>query len=99
MCNDNFFRGGIVFPNYTRYACCNPCCDGSVNAQRVDSITDNDNRCCGCCCCCCCCRGYGGNVGNVGGTSNHNCHHRCDDDDDNVGGVTDNTPCPCRGGW
>lgn len=85
MCNDNFFHGGIVFPNFTRYACCNPCCDGSVSAQRVESDTDDNCGCCGCCHCCCC----------------HCCHHdRCNGNVGSVNNDNNNTPpCPCRSGW
>ena len=84
-CNDDLASGGITFPGFTRYACCNPCCDGSVSAQRVDS-DDTDHGCCHCCCPCCCCKCC--------------CHHPCDcgnvggvNDDNNI------PPCPCRGGW
>ena len=82
-CNDSF-AGGITFPGFTRYACCNPCCDGSVSAQRVEAETD-DGCCCGCCCPCCCrchchCHDHCGNVGGV-------------NDANNV------PPCPCRTGW
>lgn len=83
MCNDNFL-GGVMFPNFTRYACCNPCCDESVMAERVESIRDDDdNNCCRCCGCCCCC---------------HRCCGCCNNG--NVGGASDNDfRCPCRGGW
>lgn len=74
MCNDNVFRAGATFPNFTRYACCNPCCDGSVSAERVDSVTDNTCNCCNCCCCCRCCGCCGGNVG---GTSDNNFRCPC----------------------
>jgi len=84
MCNDNFAYGGITFPNFTRYACCNPCCDGSVSAQRVESDNDSGCHCCCPCCCCHCCHRH--------------CHDWCGNDVGGVN--DNNTPpCPCRGGW
>lgn len=75
MCNcNNNAVGGISFPGFTRYACCNPCCDGSVSAERVEADTDNT---CGCCCGCCCCRCCGCNNGNVGGASDNNFRCPC----------------------
>lgn len=83
-------RDYLVFPNFVANACCNPCCDGSVSAQRVESVTNDACRqnCCFCIplCPCCGCGGWG----NVGGTSDNGCHHHCG----NVGGTTDND-CNC----
>ena len=73
MCNN------LLFPNFVANACCNPCCDGSVSAQRVESVTNNP---CGNCCFVClpCCPYACGNVGGVTGCGN-------------VGGTT--TGCSC----
>lgn len=71
MCCNQFSPDGIRFPDFTRYACCNPCCQGGVSAQRVESNDDDNCGCgCGCCCCCRCCHcGCGCQNGNVGGTN------------------------------
>ena len=87
MCGNNALR----FPNFVANACCNPCCETSVTAQRVDSASTNtcDCRICIVPCCGCCCHG----CGNVGGVTNDNCP--CG----NVGGITnDNYPCGNVGG-
>ena len=94
MCNCNGTSGALAFPNFVANACCNPCCDKAVVAQRVDSVqTENQCGCCNCCCGCCCNCGCGkccgGSVagtscgGTVGGT--------------NTGGVVCPPKPPCRG--
>ena len=76
----------LTFPGFVANACCNPCCENSVTAQRVDSATDNAAG--GCCICCCC--NCGGNNSAVGGIQSCGCGNSA------VGGIQ-NCGCGCRG--
>ena len=83
---------GIIFPDFVRNSCCNPCCEEEESVGGVNT---------GCCChhCgsvggvnsgCCNCGSVGGvnsgccSCGSVGGiNTNRCCHHccrRCDED-------------------
>jgi len=79
----------LRFPDFVANACCNPCCDRSVTAQRVESVTDNfPGSCCFIPCIPCCLWGGCGNVG--GASSDCGCG--------NVGGASSDCGCGNVGG-